>query len=92
MCDAEEGASASIVAYVQSHVGLFNYPTKVGQQHKNLKGRDLIREILDGCHAEHIAVVLYVSLIFDRWASDNHPEWNILRSTERPWARADATA
>ena len=26
--------SESIVCYCQSHVGLFNYPTKVGQQHR----------------------------------------------------------
>ena len=29
----------SIVAYAMSHVGLFNYPTKVGRQHRNLEGR-----------------------------------------------------
>ncbi len=40
----------SIVAYAMSHVGLFNYPTKVGRQHKNLKGRNIVQEILDGCH------------------------------------------
>jgi hypothetical protein len=51
-----------------SHVGLFNYPTKIGQQHRGLKGRDLVREILDGCHAAGIAVQLYNSLIFDRHA------------------------
>ena len=39
----------SIVAYAMSHVGLFNYPTKVGRQHKNLKGRNVVREIIDGC-------------------------------------------
>ncbi len=38
----------SIVAYAMSHVGLFNYPTKVGRQHKNLKGRNIVQEII--CH------------------------------------------
>ncbi len=37
----------SIVAYAMSHVGLFNYPTKVGRQHKNLKGRNIVQEIID---------------------------------------------
>ena len=67
----------SIVAYAMSHVGLFNYPTKVGRQHRNLKGRDVVREILDGCRAEGIAVVLYNSLIFDRTSADLHPEWRM---------------
>jgi hypothetical protein len=67
----------SIVAYAMSHVGLFNYPTKVGRQHKSLKGRNIVAEILDRCHAHGIAVVLYNSLIFDRTTADAHPEWRM---------------
>ncbi len=69
----------SIVCYAHSHVGLFNYPTKVGQQHRGLKGRNIVQEMIERCHANHIAVVLYTSLIHDRWAFDNHPEWRMLR-------------
>jgi hypothetical protein len=67
----------SIVCYAQSHVGLFNYPTKVGQQHRGLRGRNILGEVIERCHANHIAVVIYTSLIFDRWAADNHPEWRM---------------
>lgn len=65
----------SVVLYVQSHTGLFNYPTKVGKQHANLKGRDLPAEVIERCRRQGIAIVLYASLIYDRWAFDNHPEW-----------------
>src|ERR1041385_1775012 len=64
----------SIVLYAQSHAGLFNYPTRVGQQHRGLKGRNALREMIDACHKRGIAVQIYCSLIFDRWAADNHPE------------------
>ncbi len=67
----------SIVAYAMSHVGLFNYPTKVGRQHKNLKGRNIVREIIERCHSHGIAVVLYNSLIFDRTTADLHPDWRM---------------
>ncbi|MGO9471427.1 MAG: hypothetical protein ACLQVF_45640 [Isosphaeraceae bacterium] len=67
----------SIVAYAMSHVGLFNYPTRVGRQHKNLKGRNIVRGIIERCHARGIAVVLYNSLIFDRTTADLHPEWRM---------------
>jgi hypothetical protein len=67
----------SIVAYAMSHVGLFNYPTKVGRQHKGLKGRNLVREIIDACHSRGIAVQLYNSLIFDRTTADLHPDWRM---------------
>ncbi len=67
----------SIVCYAHSHVGLFNYPTKVGQQHRGLKGRNIVQEMIERCHAHNIAVVLYTSLIHDRWAFDEHPEWRM---------------
>ena len=82
--DAEEyvqrlvtSRAQSIVCYAQSHVGLFNYPTRVGQQHRGLKGRNIVQEMIKGCHAHNIAVVLYTSLIHDRWAFDQHPEWRM---------------
>jgi beta-galactosidase GanA len=67
----------SIVLYAQSHVGLFNYPTKVGVMHRGLKGRNIFGELVELCHQNDIAAVAYTSLIFDRWASNNHPEWRI---------------
>ena len=73
----------SIVCYAQSHVGLFNYPTGIGQQHRNLKGRDVVAELLERCHAKDIAVVLYTSVIHDRWASDQHPDWRMKHSDGR---------
>jgi hypothetical protein len=79
----------SIVAYAQSHVGLFNYPTKVGQQHRGLKGRDILREIIDGCHNAEIAVVVYVSLIFDRWAADHHDDWRMIMHNGVPFGKGD---
>jgi len=69
--------SQSIVCYAQSHVGLFNYPTKVGQQHRGLGGRNVLGEMIDQCHQHGIHVVLYTSLIFDRTTADNHPDWRM---------------
>ena len=58
-----------------SHTGLFYYPTNVGVIHANIGGRDLLGEMIDACHRRGIAFELYMSLIFDRWAYDHHPEW-----------------
>jgi hypothetical protein len=72
-----QSRAQSIVCYCQSHVGLFNFPTKVGRQHRGLKGRNALAEMVSACHDAGIAVVLYTSLIFDRWAGDSHPEWRM---------------
>ena len=68
----------SSVIYAQSHVGLCNFPTKVGRTHNGMKGKDHLRRVIELCHQHGIGVQLYVSVIFDRWAYDNHPDWRII--------------
>lgn len=67
----------SVVCYCQSHAGLFNYPTKVGRPHQAFAGRNMMQEMIGACHERQIAVQLYTSLIFDRAAADDHPEWRM---------------
>jgi hypothetical protein len=74
----------SVVAYAMSHVGLFNYQTKVGRPHKGLLGRNLVREIIDACHTRRIAVQLYNSLIFDRTTADLHADWRMRTADGKP--------
>jgi hypothetical protein len=74
----------SVVCYAHSHVGLFLYPTKVGRQHRGLKGRNLVQEIIERCRRRGIAVVLYGSVVYDRWAFDEHPEWREIRYNGEP--------
>ncbi|HNC24699.1 MAG TPA: alpha-L-fucosidase [Opitutaceae bacterium] len=80
--DVEEFADAlvqsraqAVLCAAQSHTGLFYYPTKVGVPHRQFAGRDLVAELIAACHRRGIAFELYMSLIFDRWAYDAHPEW-----------------
>ncbi|HEV3122852.1 MAG TPA: alpha-amylase family protein [Isosphaeraceae bacterium] len=79
-----QAQAQSVVAYGQSHVGLFYYPTKVGQAHKSLRGRNLLGEVIDRCHDRGIAVVVYTSLIFDRWAADNRADWRMMTHDGKP--------
>ena len=37
----------------------------------------MMKEMIDACHDKEIAVALYCSLIFDRYAADTHPEWRM---------------
>src|SRR5262249_28392001 len=36
------------------------------------------------CHKHDIAVVVYTSLIFDRWAADAHPDWRMVTYAGKP--------
>ena len=71
----------SAMIYLQSHVGLCNYPTKTGKIHNAFVGReDTFRRLIDMCRAEGIAVTGYYSLIYNNWAYDNYPEWRMVKA------------
>ncbi len=72
-----ECQAQSAVVYAHSHVGHCYYPTLVGHMHRGLKGRNILGEVIDLCHANDIAVVVYFSLIYDDWAYRHHPDWRI---------------
>ncbi|MBE6555808.1 MAG: hypothetical protein E7663_06240, partial [Ruminococcaceae bacterium] len=71
----------SAMIYLQSHVGLCNYPTKTGKMHHAFIGREnTFKELISSCRAEGISVTGYYSLIYNNWAYDNHPEWRIVKA------------
>lgn len=76
----------SAVVFAHSHAGLCLYPTSIGRMHAALKDRDTLREIIELCHNNDIAVVVYYSTIFDRYAYDNNPDWRILTPDGTPAA------
>ena len=66
--------------YLQSHAGLCYYPTKTGVMHKRLeKEPDLIKRVVDLCHAAGIKVCGYYSLNYNTREHDRHPEWRMVQ-------------
>ncbi|MBM3475035.1 MAG: hypothetical protein FJX75_17370 [Armatimonadetes bacterium] len=73
-----EARVGSAVVYAHSHVGLCYFPTKTGKLHGGLQGRDLFGELVDRCHERGIAVVAYLSAIFDTHAYQANADWRII--------------
>lgn len=68
-----------VMIYLQSHIGLCYFPTKIGRMHKAFSGRENeIKRLIDMCRADGISVVGYYSLSFNQWAHDNHKDWRML--------------
>ncbi|MEM2144299.1 MAG: alpha-L-fucosidase, partial [Candidatus Jordarchaeaceae archaeon] len=67
----------STMFYANSHVGLCYWPTKTGQMHRGLKGRDILGELITLCHKEGIDVVIYYSVVYNNWAYSQHPDWRL---------------
>ena len=63
--------------YAGSCLGLCYWPTKVGFQHKQLNGRDLLGEIIQACKKRNIPVQIYLN-VWSRAAYEAHPEWRIV--------------
>ena len=67
------------MVYLQSHVGLCYYPTKLGSMHKAFeKDPWKMKRLVDACHKEGIKVCGYYSLIFNTREHDKHPQWQIV--------------
>ena len=76
MADLYERANlTSVMLYCNSHMGLCNWPTKVGKMHEGLGGRDIVGELVGELDARGIATCAYFSVVFDNWAVETHPDW-----------------
>lgn len=73
----------SAVIYAHSHVGLCNFPTKVGRTHNGMKGKNHLARVIELCRSSGIGVQLYYSVIFDRYAYEQNPDWRIVLADGR---------
>ena len=73
----------AMMLYLQSHVGLCNFPTKVGVMHKAFEGRErTMNTLIDLCHENGIAVVGYYSLIYNTREDKRQPHLALIDDDE----------
>jgi len=71
----------SAMIYFQSHMGLCYYPTKAGKVHNAFIGREnAVKELVDLCRNDGIAVTGYYSLIYNNYEHDRHPDWRMVNN------------
>ncbi len=79
----------SVTCFAKCHHGMFYYNSKVGPRHPSLKF-DMLKETLKACHRKDIAVPAYVSVEWDVYAGQTHPEWCIVSPESKvPGPRLD---
>lgn len=75
----KRGNVDAAMIYLQSHVGLCNFPTKEGRMHRAFEKRpNALADLIQKCRQNGIAVVGYYSLTHDNVAYDEHPDWRML--------------
>ena len=66
----------SCTVFAKGHHGHLYFPTKHPARHPGLKkGLDLCGEQIEALHREDIRAPIYISVLFDEFAADTHPEW-----------------
>jgi hypothetical protein len=90
--DAGEFAKSMLAAHVNSvtvfakcHHGHLYYNTKHPARHPGLKrGLDLLGEQVEALHRAGIRAPIYISVLCDEYAADEHPEWIAREVDGRP--------
>jgi len=68
----------SAMVYANSHVGFCYWPTKTGEMHRGIGGKDIFGQITALCHKEGMDVIAYYTLIYNNWAYGHDPSWRIV--------------
>ena len=69
----------SVTCFARCHHGYIYFDTKAfpERRHPHLK-RNLLKEQIEACHARNIRVPIYVTIQWDHFTSNEHPEWRIV--------------
>ncbi len=70
-----EAQVASVTVFAKCHHGMSYYPTRVGERHPHLGGRDLLGEMIEALHREGIRAPVYTTVCWEERVADLHPEW-----------------
>lgn len=68
----------SMTIFAKCHHGFSYYPTKVGTMHPHL-AFDLLGRQIEALHRIDVRAPIYVSIMWDDLAGEQHPEWVIAR-------------
>lgn len=95
--DAEEFASIlqkahidSITCFARCHHGMLYYDSKAFPEriHPHLTNKNLLKEQIEACHRRNIRVPIYITVQWDQYTADEHPEWLAVDSEGKPFGNA----
>ncbi len=81
----EKARVNSATCFARCHHGLIYYDTKKNPErhHPHLK-RNLLKEQIDACHKRKIRVPIYVTIQWDHFSAQRHPEWLVVDEKGAP--------
>lgn len=74
LAKADAQVAFTFQGFSQDHFGVSYFPTKLGPVHKNLRGRDHLREYVEALHKRNIKILGYYSFP-DKGVWERNPDW-----------------
>jgi hypothetical protein len=76
----------SITCFAVCHHGMCYYPTEIGCRHPHLT-RDLLGEQIAAAHRHGIKVPVYITVVWNEYQAEAHPDWRQVRRDGSPAGR-----
>ncbi|HNT33843.1 MAG TPA: beta-galactosidase, partial [bacterium] len=75
----------SVTCFARCHHGYMYYNTRKfpGRRHPHLK-RNLLEQQIEACHKRDIRVPIYITVQWDHFTAQEHPEWLVLNEAGAP--------
>ena len=76
----EKARVNSITCFARGHHGWLYYDSKKFPErvHPYLENKNLLKEQIEACHARNIRVPIYITVQWDYYTSQRHPDWCVL--------------
>lgn len=77
----------SVTCFGRCHHGYIYHPTEKFPErlHPHLKRPNLLNEQIEACHRQNIRVPIYVTVQWDEFTANRHPEWLMRDEFDRPY-------
>lgn len=77
----------SINLFARCHHGYLYYPSQINSErvHPHLCRPNLLPDQIEACHKVGIRAPIYVTVQWDKFTADEHPEWLLRDETEKPY-------
>ena len=65
----------SVIAFAKCQFGNFYYNTPQWHKHTGLGSQDFLAEFAKELHKREIEIIGYISISWDEWQANHHPDW-----------------
>ena len=81
-----EAAVDSVTCFARGHHGFIYYPSQLNPEriHPHLVTPDLLPQQIEACHKRGIRVPIYITVQWDLFSAQQHPEWLCLQADKTP--------